>query len=673
VAETASGDFLKKDARTPLRGMYLAAGVNLRIETNSESILQITEQMFGQPAAGFSDREDIRLRLWVDEMRHADEPRPKPYFRGLGHMVFAGFDESTSVLMNPHDRSAVGRFTPEAAVDTKFWKMVLFPALLTVLGPSAGLTPLHCACVSWKGSGLLLAGGSGSGKSSLSLALAQSGFDFLADDRTLISTRGGSVLAWGLSPEMKHCSDAVIHFPELEHIECSEIAKGERVFRFDPVEVFGITRVQWCEPRWILFLERESAQMFLLDDIELEVAAERLQKDLHRETPATAERQRQAIETLLTRGCRTLRYGGDPHQVADALLCLVKGGWNAAQAASFSVPNKSFRGEITACDPLRRFRATPLTIDVLAMGKSIRVETDSHLILKHATRAFIRFERTKNGPSQFVWRIVSEPSEEPQVCWPPLTAFSDETVRYINIGRRSFVAMDLMAREAVGILPESFARDETGFSSVFLASMFYLTAPMLGLQPVSAACVAQGKKGLLVFGPPNSGKTTSSYSARKLGLDFHADQSVFLELDSGAVRAWGDFWPASFRPETIRLLPELSALARTFSYRDRTFLCLDKEPSISRNAESVIPTACIFLEREDATPRLIPLSNHDTRVRVRATAPFKDDAGSTEEREAVFTALSRLPSYRLIYGDPSVAAFFFRSVLNTHHVTEDRP
>src|SRR5439155_18092630 len=108
---------------------------------------------------------------------------------------------------------------------------------------------------------------------------------------------------------------------------------------------------------------------------------------------------------------------------------------------------------------------------------------------------------------------------------------SDHTMRYINVGQRSFVGVDLRAREAVGILPESFARDEAGFSSVSLASLLYLTALALGLTPISAACVAKGKKGLLVFGPPNSGKTTSSYCARKLGLEFHADQAAFLELD----------------------------------------------------------------------------------------------------------------------------------------------
>src|SRR5262249_34829181 len=197
---------------------------------------------------------------------------------------------------------------------------------------------------------------------------------------------------------------------------------------------------------------------------------------------------------------------------------------------------------------------------------------------------------------------------------------------------------------------ECLAKDEAGFSSVFLASMFYLTAPALGLTPISAACVAKGKEGLLVFGPPNSGKTTSSYSAKKLGLKFHADQAAFMEVHKGRLHAWGDFWPAAFRPETAGFLPELPMADQSFSYRDRTFLCLDKEASFPRNAESVIPTACIFLERQAPAPKLIPLSRHEVNRRIGAISPFKDDAGSKEAREAVFQALGGLPWYRLLYG-----------------------
>ena len=64
-------------------------------------------------------------------------------------------------------------------------------------------------------------------------------------------------------------------------------------------------------------------------------------------------------------------------------------------------------------------------------------------------------------------------------------------------------------------------------------------------------------------------------------MEFHADQAVFLEFESGSLRAWGEFWPAAFRPETAPYLPELSALARPFHYRDRSFLCMDKERAMS--------------------------------------------------------------------------------------------
>src|SRR5262245_6039959 len=667
-------DFLRMAVSTPLRANYHAAGVDLIIETNAAAIHGMAQDSFEQTWDVLDKKEDIRLRFWVDEESSADERKPKAYFRGLGHLVFAGFDEKNSLLINLRNRFAAGRFTPELANDAQFWKTILFPSLLTILGPTVGLTPLHCACVSWNGSGLLLAGESGSGKSTLSLALAQAGFDFLSDDRTLIGDREGKILAWSLSPEMKHSAGAVAHFPALKEIDHYEIWEGEPLFRFDPVKTFGLRRAELCEPRWIIFLERQSEPAFTLEEIDPEEAVQRLQKDLHRETLTTAEREWRTIDLLSRRECRTLRYGGNPHTIAGALRCLVQEGLNRPRVLAYSAPNKHAKVEASLSDPLRRFRSTSLSFDAVLMGRRLRVETDSVLILNHVTRAFTRFEPTSNSLSpHFRWRIVCEPRNEAISSWPPLRAFGDHNMRYINVGQRSFIAIDIGAREAVGILSESLANDEAGFSSVFLASMFYLTAPALGLTPISAACVAKDQEGLLVFGPPNSGKTTSSYSAKKLGLKFHADRAAFMEIHSGTLRAWGDFWPAAFRPETAGFLPELPLVGRSFTYRDRTFLCLDKEASVPRNAESVVPTACIVLERQAPAPKLIPLSRHEVSQRIGAISPFKDDAGSKEAREAVFQALSRLPWYRLLYGDdPSVAAVFFRSVLKSHQLMEHR-
>src|SRR6202008_1562197 len=122
-----------------------------------------------------------------------------------------------------------------------------------------------------------------------------------------------------------------------------------------------------------------------------------------------------------------------------------------------------------------------------------------------------RSEPAPVGSPRLLWRIVSEQREELGSSWPSMTAFCDGPLRYINFGQVSFAAANLRTREAVGVLPESLCEDEIGFSTVFLASLLHLTAPALGLTAISAACVAKGRNGLLLFGPPNSGKTTASY------------------------------------------------------------------------------------------------------------------------------------------------------------------
>src|SRR5262249_49252927 len=108
-------------AKTPLRANYLAAGVDLSIETNLAGILGIAQESFEQTLHTIGKKEDIRLRLWVDEKSIAGEGKTKAYFRGLGHLVFAGFDEKNSLLINLRARSAAGRFTRDLAGDVQFW------------------------------------------------------------------------------------------------------------------------------------------------------------------------------------------------------------------------------------------------------------------------------------------------------------------------------------------------------------------------------------------------------------------------------------------------------------------------------------------------------------------------------------------------------------------------
>jgi len=308
------------------------------------------------------------------------------------------------------------------------------------------------------------------------------------------------------------------------------------------------------------------------------------------------------------------------------------------------------------------------------MGRRIRLETNIPIVLKRAARFLNCDENTNNAPPQFLWKIVMEQGDRATAIWPPMTAFSNSSMRYINLGQRSFIAVDHLSRQAVGVIPEHLANDEAGFSSVFLASMFYLTAPALGLVAVSAACVAMDGRGLLLFGSPCSGKTTASYRSIRLGLEFYADQAVFMESKSGSLRAWGDFWPAAFREDTAQFLSELAHQSQRLVYVDRTFLCVGKSPTGPSGARSVIPVGCIFLHRQaGASPKLGRLRQCDVSGHLAAFVPFVENAGSTSERDEVFKSLSGLPAYTLTYGsDSSEAAGFFRSILSTHHPMEGR-
>jgi hypothetical protein len=313
-----SSDFLKKDAQTPLHQCFLAAGTPCEIWTNSESILEAACESF-LPIEEPPSAVEFRMRFWVDAEYTSQSPWPKPHVRGLDHLVFAGFDSGSSALVDLHTRRIIGRFSSLMGADRAYWKTVIFPMLLSIVGGSVGIAEMHCACVARNQNGLLLAGPSGSGKSTITVALSQKGFGFLSDDRTYCSLQEGRLFAWGLPTQLKLRGDAAAWFPDLRDHELTDAQNGEQVFRLQPEHQLGLSRIQVCEPRWVVFLERGQIPEFQLSRISSSAAAEFVQGGLMAELPEAIEKQSATIAKLLELPCWLLRYGGSPQVVSSEL------------------------------------------------------------------------------------------------------------------------------------------------------------------------------------------------------------------------------------------------------------------------------------------------------------------------------------------------------------------
>ncbi|HVM92299.1 MAG TPA: hypothetical protein VMT67_05765 [Terriglobales bacterium] len=309
-----SNDFFRTDANTGLSEQFIAAGALCLLSTNSESLLQAARQTF--VAVGVSEEPvEISMRFWADDHEATECARPKPYVRGLGHLVFAGFDSHSSLLADLHTCRVIGRFSAGMAADETYWRTIIFPMLLSIVGGSAGLVELHASCVAKDGHGLILAGPSRSGKSTLALALTQRGFRLLSDDRTFCSFRNGEFMAWGLPRPLKLRRESAEWFDELRGQEPTAIQDGERVFHIEQKD----RSAAYCKPRMIVFLERRDESVFSIGEMEGNAAKYRMEKELLPEAAEAMERQEGVLEELLSLPPLLLRYGGAPKEIAAQL------------------------------------------------------------------------------------------------------------------------------------------------------------------------------------------------------------------------------------------------------------------------------------------------------------------------------------------------------------------
>lgn len=298
------------------------------------------------------------------------------------------------------------------------------------------------------------------------------------------------------------------------------------------------------------------------------------------------------------------------------------------------------------------------------MGRTIRLETNSPAVLHRTRQLFNRYDHAALERPEFIWRIVTESPSRAGFPWPGIRTFSEEGLRFVSFGQCTFFAVDFNTRVAIGFLPELAANDGAGFASAFLSTLFHMAAAGLRLTPLNAGCVSLNKKALLIFGLPMSGKTVSTYMAGEQGLVFHSDQASFLELNDGALSAWGQFWPSAFRPDAPTLFPELIPSFRSFTCAGLTFLCLEDNPFQAPKDHSVAPVSCVFLERRvGQSPTLTRLDASDFTGRLKGAFHSGEDNRSELRNHAVFRELAGLPAYRLVFGDSRAAAKAYRQLL----------
>jgi energy-coupling factor transporter ATP-binding protein EcfA2 len=685
MAGMTTSDFLKAEVQTPLRGNFTVAGAGCEIRANSESILAAARESF---VAVDSPQQvvDLRMRLWVDPEIRSQPPWPKPYLRGLEHLVFAGFDTGSSMLADVRAARVIGRLSPDMAADQTYWKTVIFPMLLSIVGGSLGIVELHCACVSMNGRALLLTGPSGAGKSTLSYALAQAGWGFLSDDRTLCFEKSGGVFTWALPTHLKLRQQGRNWFPALQEREPTHREKGEWVYRLEPQDDLGLERIRCSGPAAIIFLEQQEASSFDLTPVSSRDAALLLHQELMPELPDAASKQAATIARLVEVPRWRLRYGGRPQEVARKITEFFEmgqfadtgridhelGGVVRARGTQYETKVLKVSAARNAAqpekrsDPIHRFTPTPYSTLLSVMGRTLRLETNNTRILERITRLFSRYPGNRNRNPQFVWRILcqSRPNMEPP--WPRRSVFSDRGLRFAEYGQNNFLAVDLEARQGVGAFCAQLMNDDLGLVSLFLDNLFCFTAGSLGLVPLWGSCVAARQVGVLLFGAENSGKTSVAYVASKLGLDFQADDGLFIEKEGDELLCWGGFLPASFRPEALRLFPELRTSTQPFRYCDFIFYHQVKRQSSVTPAHAVTPIACVFLERQPSSSlRLIPIAHADRMGLLLKTVLIKGDDQSAEQYICILQTLESLPAYVLRYSDPVAAAKAIQGLLST--------
>lgn len=283
---------------------YAPMGFPVEVHTNDASVLPLLARMWGR----FEPSSTAPLRMEVhvlDDGGDAECP-PAAVYRLIQPLLVAiadGNNYSIVNLANSHIQVCITRSTLAFPLYAEWF---LLSAPLVCISTRLA-TPIHAACVSRKGHGVLLCGESGAGKSTLAYACARAGWTFTCDDATMIPHHKSGRQVIGNCHQVRFRPAAIQLFPEIGDREVTPRAAGKPSIEMPTAELPQVRCSFEAEIEHIVFLDRQTGRPPALEAYRTPVAREYFRSALYG-LPETLAVQYEVLERLLTAPVHRLVY-----------------------------------------------------------------------------------------------------------------------------------------------------------------------------------------------------------------------------------------------------------------------------------------------------------------------------------------------------------------------------
>jgi hypothetical protein len=315
ISSSAVEDPLLCQVELPLRAVFYPLGFAFEIMTNSKAVLQAANESWGH-AKQRDSGPTLQLRIGVTAGTSGNCP-PGPIVRGQDHLLSIVADAHNQAICDLQSGFAFAWLTEDALEHPSYVRYHFLEAVALNLISTSYATPLHAACVSRHGRGMLFCGPSGTGKSTLAYACARSGWVFTSDDSSYLKHRSDELRIVGNSHQLRFRPSAKDLFAELQGRSVTPRAEGKPSIEVPTAELPGIVTADEALIHHIILLNRRPSTHAELLPLPREAAQQYFQQSLQLPNKVQ-ELQAETLKSLSAADVYELRY----QDLQQAVACL---------------------------------------------------------------------------------------------------------------------------------------------------------------------------------------------------------------------------------------------------------------------------------------------------------------------------------------------------------------